>query len=115
MTQMRNTVKTEGPDWLRMWVFCAIFCGVSGAVYDLLKSLGNDANNPEIGLQAMVYTSVVAALFFFARALISKRNVKKAAFTLLGVCAAGVTLIQITHQTMNLQSQPSVAQTQGQL
>jgi hypothetical protein len=115
MTHTRNATTKESPDWIRIWVACAIFCGVSGAVYDVLKSVGGNPNNPVMGLQAMVYTAVLCAIFFLGRSVISKGNIKRAAFTLLGVCAAGFALIQVADAMSAPNSQPDIAQSHEQL
>jgi hypothetical protein len=115
MMHTRNATTKGRPDWIRMWVACAIFCGVSSAVYDVLKSVGDNPNNPVMGLQAMVYTTVLSALFFLLRTVISKGNIKRAAFTLLGVCAVGFAAIQVADAMYAPHSQPGIAQTQEQL
>lgn len=115
MTHTRNATTKDSPDWIRIWVACAIFCGVSSAVYDVLKSVGDNPNNPVMGLQAMVYTTVLAALFFLVRTVISKGNIKRAAFTLIGVCAVGFAVIQVADAMIAPQSQPGIAQTHEQL
>jgi hypothetical protein len=114
MLHTRNATTKESPDFIRIWVTCAIFCGVSSAVYDVLKSVGDNPNNPVMGLQAMVYTTVLAALFFLVRTVISKGNIKRAAFTLLGMCTVGFAVIQVGDAIIAPHSQPGIAQTHEQ-
>ena len=114
MTHTRNTSNNERPDWIRMWVSCAIFCGVSSFVFDLLHTFKNSHNEPGMGLQAVVYTGVLFAVFFLVKSVIAKQRILRAVLALLAVCVASLTLDHFVY--VSTQSATNgIAQTQSQL
>ena len=114
MTHARNTSNNERPDWIRMWVSCAIFCGVSGFIFDLLHTFKNSHNEPGMGVQAAFYTGLLFALFYLVKAVKARRHVLRAILGLAAVCAATLTLDHFVYITV--QSEPSgIAQTQSQM
>ncbi|HIA52605.1 MAG TPA: hypothetical protein EYN91_11025 [Candidatus Melainabacteria bacterium] len=114
MTHTRNATIKERPDWIRMWVGCAIFLGVSGFIFDLLHTFKNSHNEPGMGVQAVVYTGVLFAVFLLVKAVIAKQRILHAVLALLAVCVASLTLDHFVY--VSTQSATNgIAQTQSQL
>ncbi len=115
MTHTRNTTGDERPDWIRMWVGCAIFIGVSAFIYDTLHALSSSQGAAGAGTQALAWTALLFAAFFLVKALISRRNIRRAALTFAAVSAVGFTAIHFA-DVLSTPTQPSgIAQTQDQL
>lgn len=115
MTHTRNTTGNDRPDWVRMWVGCAIFFGVSAFIYDTLHSLSSIHSAAGAGTEALVCTALLFAGFFLVKALISRQNIKRAAFTFAAVCAVGFTAIHFADVLSAPEKTNGIAQTQDQL
>lgn len=115
MTHTRNTTGDERPDWIRMWVGCAIFIGVSAFIYDTLNSLAGSRGTAGAGTQALVYTSLLFTAISLVRALMSRRNIKRATFTFIAVCTIGCTAIHLADVLSGQTEHNGIAQTQDQL